>query len=67
MVSAIRLQINTSGKQLDSNTFWNISHEAELNLNFSGVFPSIRNIANYCLLRAVLTESCKNKYQKVET
>ena len=38
MVSVIRLQINANKKQLDSNTLWKMSFEAELNLNFSSAF-----------------------------
>ena len=38
MVNAIRLQINASGKQLDSNTSCKMFPESELNLNLSSVY-----------------------------
>ena len=39
MVNTIRLQVNASGKLLDSNIPSKMSPEAELNLNVSIAFP----------------------------
>ena len=40
-----------------------MSPKVELNLNLSSIFPH-SDKASYFLLGAVLTESCKNRWQK---